>query len=341
MREVTADSPGYSHLVGIVNGRGLLPDDDRLLLSELGNRVEIRLASVSDWITQTPREIADPDRSRKSHPAVAKLRTEKALSSITPTTVRARAFRLLNALALEAKARGIDVSAVAIDHHGYRQAFDGYHGHLVFDFDEVRCVVSISQRTDHVPHVPTRAEEERQRRGYGYIPSHDYVKTERLTIHTNDDGRYSSRKHWSDTKSLALEYRLHDVLSSLFVRNEREKDRIERERLEAIERRKREERATARATEAYYEQRRVDALLTDFSRYVRRNELSEFVDEVERRAHDLDGADRAAADEWVEWCRAYVSTLDPFSRIAMPDTKPPSYTDLTEFKKTLGYHGHF
>ena len=247
VREVSADSPSYSHLVGIVNGRGLLPDDDRLLLSERGNRVEIRLASVSDWVTQTPREIADPTRSRRSHPAVAELRAAKELSGITPADVRARGFRLLNALALEAKARGIEVTAVEINRQGYRQAFDGYHGHLMFRFEQVRCVVSVSQNTDRVPHVPTRAEEERQRRGYDYVRSHDYVKSEHLTIHASDDGKYSGREKWSDTKSLALEYRLHDVLASLIARDEREKSRIERERLEAIERRKREEIATARA----------------------------------------------------------------------------------------------
>lgn len=337
VREVTEDSPRYSHLVGIVNGRKLIPDD-LLLLKELSGRcVEIRLASRSDWTTQKPREIADPSSGKKLHPAVRELRSEKDLVHVTPVDVRNRAFRLLNALAVEARARGIEVTAVKVDRRGYRQAFDGYHGHLLFAFDEVRCVVSVNQNTERVPHVPTRTEEARKARG-GYIPDFDNVKTARLTIHANDDSRFGHREHWSDTKTLALEYRLHDVLASLFARNERETARIERERQEAIERRKREEIATARATEAYYEQRRIDALLEGFSRYTRKNELTAFVSEMERRAAGLDGEERTSAEEWIAWCRQYVAALDPFQRIAMPETKPPGYAEIAEFKKVLGYH---
>lgn len=343
IRELDDDAPSYSHLVGIVNGRKLVPDDDRLLLSNLGSRrVEIRLASASDWTTQKPREIADPGYRRKHHPAVAELRAERALADITPATVRARAFRLLNALALEATARGIGVSAVEMNSRGYRQAFDGYHGYLLFQFDHVTCVVSILQITDQVPHEPTRTEIERQRRGHAYIPTHDQVKTERLSISANDDGRSSRREKWSDTKTLALEYHLHDVLARLVGRNESEKARIERERLDAIARRKREELAAARATEAYYEQRRADAFLADFATFTRRNDLAAFLTVMEEHAAGLEGDARAAADEWIGWCRVYVESLDPFARpLAMPETKPPGYSDLSEFKKRLGYHGYF
>lgn len=343
MREVSDDAPDYSRLIGIINGRKLVPDDDLVLLTNLsGGYVEIRLASISDWITQKPREIADSSHARKSHPAVAELRADNALSSITPISVRARAFRLLNALALEAKARGVDVSTVRVDSRGYRQAFDGYHGHLLLQFDEVRCVVTVSQLSERVPHVPTQAETERQRRGYVYVPEYDNVNTERLTIFANADTRYARREHWADTKTLALEYRLHDVLAALIDRNEAEKARIERERVDAIEQRKRDEIATARATEAYYEQRRIDTLLADFSRFKRRNELSEFLVAMEQHASSLDGDERQAADEWTTWCREYVAGFHPFARpIATPETKPPSYSEIAEFKGKLGYRDSF
>lgn len=340
VREMTADSPSYAHLVGIINGRNLIPDD-KLLLTELADkRVEIRLVSVSDWTTQKPREIADLSSRRRLHPAVRELRAQKEFSDIAPAELRARAVRLLNALALEAKARSVEVTAVEVDRRGYRQAFDGYHGQLIFTFDQVRCVVSIGQNTERVPHVPTRAEEVHRRRG-GYITEFDYVKTARLTIHANDDGPYSHRSNWSDTKSLALEYRLHDVLASLVSRNERETQRIERERQAMIERRRREEIETARATEAYYEQQRIDVLLASLAQYTRKNELTEFLAQMDLQAADLDGDERASADEWIAWCREYTAALDPFSRIAMPDTKPPDYLTLAEFKKALGYHVGF
>ncbi len=343
MREASDGAPNYSHLAGIINGRNLVPDGDRLLLSRLsGSRVEIRLASASDWITQTPHEIADPKRARKSHPAVAALRAEKALAHITPASTRARAFRLLNALAAEAAARDVEVSEIKADRNGYRQGFGGYNGYLMFHFDAVRCVVSLSQTSERVPHIVTPAEAERQRRGYAYVPQHDYMKTERLTIHADADSRYSRRESWSDTRTLALEYRLHDVLAALVSRDEAEKARIERERLEAIERREREATATARATEAYYEQRRIDALLTDFAQFTRRKELTDFLTVMDGHAAGLDGDDRLAAEEWIAWCRQYVETLDPFARgLAMPDTKPPSYKELTEFKEKLGYRPYF
>lgn len=343
VRDVSDDGPNYSHLVGVINGRGLVSDGDMVILTRLsGRRVEIRLASTSDWTTQKPRDIADSACARKNHPAVAELRSEKALSSITPTAVRARAFRLLNALALEATARGVGVSTVRIDSRGYRQAFDGYHGHLMFQFDELRCVVTVSQLSDRVPHMPTRSELERQRRGHSYIPTHDNVKSERLSVFVNADSRYSRRQHWDDTKTLALEYRLHDVLAEMINRNDAEKTRIEHERREAIERRKRDEIATARATEAYYEQRRIDTLLGDFSLFTKRRELSEFLVAMEHHAAELDGDERRTADEWIAWCRQYIESLDPFARpLAMPTTKPPGYSEIAEFKKKLGYGAFF
>ena len=340
VREVGPDRPSYSQLVGIINRRKLIPDEGQVLLTELGgNRVEIRLASVSDWTTQQPSEIADASRGKRSHPAVAELRSSSMLSGITPASTRARAFRLLNALAVEAKVRGIAVSAVKRDRHGFRQHHGNIRGDLFFKFEHVVCAVDISQHNDRIPHEPTASELEYKRRtGYDYIPAYDYVKSERLKIVAECDSRYSGKRSWSDTKTLALEYRLPDVLQCLIGWEDDAVRRLEQERLATIQRQKREKEEAAKATEAYYEQARVDHLLSTFQLWKLGNELREFLCALEARVALLDGEKRAAAEAWLTWCREYVAARDPLERpISAPDTPPPGYGEVAEFRKKLGF----
>lgn len=341
VRDVTDDPTNYSHLAGIINGRGMVPGGDQILISKKANRtLEIRLASVSDWTSQQPGEIAGASKSKKNHPAVAELRANDACSAITPVSVRARAFRILNALAREASTRDIEVSAVGRDRYGYRQDRDNLNGDLIFELDRVRCSVMVVQLTDKVPHEATAAEVARQRRGkYASIREYDYVPSERLQLIAHSTSRFTSTRRWSDTKSLVLEYRLPDVLDTLLEGAASEKRYQEEQRRAEIARHERRDREDVVATEAYYEQCRIDRLLNDFEGWDRRRRMIVFLDEMEQYAAQLEAhSDREAAPEWAEWCRGYVAKLDPFARaMRMPSPEPPAYSDLMEFRTRLGF----
>lgn len=340
--DASTDTAHYSQLVGIINGRSLAPDGDRVILTKRANgQIEVRLASVSDWTTQQPSDIADSAKARKSHAAVSELRTSRACSSISPAAVRARAFRLLNAIAHEATSRGIEVSAVKFDRDGFRQNASGLNGDLILKQDRVQCSVSVVQLTDKVPHEPTDAELRRkQRQKYAYIPDYDYVPSEQLKIVVRTDARYAaSRKAWSDTKALALEYRLPDVLETILGWERSDKAHAERERLAQIEQQARRERENELATEAYYEQRRVEHFLGAFDAWEKHGRMVVFLGVMTEHVRQIEHeGDRAAALDWLEWCRAYVDKSDPLSgSIQLVDTPPPSYAELSEFRRRSGF----
>jgi hypothetical protein len=247
---------------------------------------------------------------------------------------------MLNALAWEASARGIAVSAVKRDRYGFRQDSHHFNGDLIFSLDRVRCAVTVVQLSDKVPHKATAAELARKRRNeHAYVPEYDYVPSPRLQIIADTDARYGSKRRWSDTKALSLELRLPDVLEALLGWDESEKQHEERARRAEIERRQRRELEDAAATEAYYQQSRADRLLNDFDAWDTHRRMGVFVDEMARRAAQIvEDGEREAAGDWVEWCRTYVTELDPFNRpVRMPSPTPPTYADLIEFRRRLGF----
>lgn len=146
-------------------------------------------------------------------PAVATLRGEKRLDSIDKP-LRDKAFRLLHAIAREAEARGHSVRLPKRIAHGYAQDSSRLGGDLIVRVGTIECSVDIWQPKDRVPHTPTREEIERDRKYDWPPPKYDYVPADRLSITLDTNSRWSMKLTWPESKTLRLEKRLADVMTT-------------------------------------------------------------------------------------------------------------------------------
>lgn len=337
------DDTNYANLVSIINRRQMAPDGQQVILMDGGNyhHKVLRLSSVAEWKTQPPAEVVAAERIGRWHPVVSALRSENRLSAIEPRQ-RQRALRLLHALAREAEARGYTVQHSAKrESRGY-----GYHepeklpGCILVGVAPIKCAVGMTQLQDKVPHEATSKELERAKRESWYrIPTHDSVPSERLLITLNTDSRYSSEVSWADTKTISLESRLPDVMTMFERWALIHAERTEAERLAEIEKQKRIERENELARQAYVQHALGDDLLADLKDWELVGRLRDYLaDMADRIDRITDDDDRAAAVEWLEWCKLYAAKRDPFTRpIRQPEIKPPEYTEIAEFRKRLGF----
>jgi hypothetical protein len=337
------DDTNYGNLVAIINRRQMAPDGQQVILMDGVSYYHkvLRLSSVAEWKTLPPAEVMAAERIGRWHPAVAALRSENRLSSIEPRQ-RQRVLRLLHALAREAEARGYSVQEPPKrEPRGY-----GYHdrdqlsGFLIVGVAPIKCSVGITQLKDKVPHEATIKELERAKRESWYrIPTHDYVPSERLSITLNTDSRYSSEVSWSDTKTISLESRLPDVMT-LFERWALiHTERTEAERLAEIAKHKRTERENELAHQAYVQHKLGERLIADLEDWELVARLRDYLAGMAEHIECITADEqRAAAVEWLQWCKQYMAKRDPFAKpIRQPKIKPPDYNDLREFRQRLGF----
>lgn len=262
-----------------------------------------RLSSVSDWKTEQPNEIVAAERIGRWHPVVAALKTEKCLDSIAKE-LRGRAFRLLHAIAREAEARGHSVRVPKRSVHGYVQDGSRLSGEMIVQVGGIQCSVDIGQPKDRVPHTPTREELERDKKYSWPPPKYDYVPADRLSIAIDTDSRFSSKISWPETKTLRLESRLPDVLTTFERWAIVDAERKEAERRAEIEKQERREREDELARQAYVQHALGERLVADVNAWELAGRLRHYLPEIaERIEHMIDHEERRAAVEWLEWCR--------------------------------------
>ncbi len=236
-RDIRDDETRYRSLVGIINRRKMAPDGQEVILLSGASYHQIifRLSSVSDWKTEPPSETVAAERIGRWHPAVATLRTEKRLESIDKS-LRNRVFRLLHAIAREAEARGHSVRLPTRSVHGYVEDSSRLFGNVILEVDGIHCSVAIWQPKDRVPHTPTHEELERDKKYDWPPPKYDYVPADRLSITLDTSSRFSSKIAWPETKTLPLELRLPDVMTTFERWAVIDAEHQDAERLAAIER---------------------------------------------------------------------------------------------------------
>lgn len=341
--DTSDDNTRYSSLVGIINRRGMAPNGQEvILINPRYNRIILRLSSVSDWKTDPPSETVAAERIGRWQNAVATLRSEKRLDSIGKEH-RARAFRILHAVAREAEARGYTVRLPQRNRNGYVDDRSRLSGDLIIVMPDIECSIVIWQPKDRVPHTPTAYELERQKK-YDWPPSqYDYVPANRLSMAIETNSRYSSKVTWAETKTLKLEQRLPDA----FITFERwaviHAEATEAARLAAIEEQKRKERQDELATQAYLRDALGKRLVADVNAWELAARLQDYLDAMAERVALIDDSEeRAAAEEWLAWCREYAAERDPLKHpIRKPEVKPPDYSELQEFRSRLGFGSRF
>ena len=334
------DKTSYRSLVGIINRRGMAPDGQEVIMltGRSYHHLVFRLSKVSDWKTAPPAETLAAERIGRWHPAVATLRTEKRLDAIDKL-LRDRAFRLLHAAAREAEARGHSVRLPKRRVQGYAQESSRLGGDLIFKVEGIECSVDVWQPKDRVPHVPTREEVEREKKYSWPHSRYDYVPADRLSITLDTSSRWSSKLMWPETKTLRLEARLPDVLTTFERWAVIDVERQEAERRAEIEKRDRQAREDELARQAYVQHALGERLVADMEAWELNGRLHGYVAILRERVNDMtDMEEQSAATEWLDWCDRYVADHDPSTKpIVMPTVKPAGYTELAEFRKRLGF----
>lgn len=343
-RDVRKDRANYRTLVGHINGRQMAPDGQQVIMIEHIKpfHIKLRLSSVSQWKTEAPAVIASAQRNPQWHPVVSALRKEDGLSSID-ASLRQRAFRLLHTLAREAEARDHKVLLPPKRQHRGDSAEPGdLAGCLIINVEQISCSLTIRQVHDRVPHsVAPRTDPEESKRDSSRfrIGSPGPVASQRLAITLDTSSRYSSKMSWSDTKTRPLESRLPDVLTTSENWAVIDAECTEADRRAQIDAQKRREREDALAREAYTQQVLADQLNTELQSWEFVGRLRSYLEAMPARIEHLaDDDQRSAAIEWLEWCERYTTERDPFHKpIRMPRVKPPSYSDIAQFRKHLGF----
>ena len=337
-RDVSEDTTNYKHLVSIINGRNIAPDDAQVIMNDWAKprAIVLRFSSATwNWKSGSL-----PQRISKLHPIVAELRSGNRLDNIG-TSLRPRAYRLLHALVREAEARGHKVRvSKRPSQYGYGERVGGIVGCLVFDVNDICCALSVSEPQDRVPHIATETELAKAKRDTWYrLPTHDYVKSGRLDVALATDTGYHSKVRWQDTAKLRLESRLCDVLPLFEHWAALDAERKEAERRRQIAARERREREDAVSLEAYKQQALADRLVADLEAWELASRLRAYLTMLSERVEAMtNDNERSAAAEWLEWCIRYAAEHDPSAKtIAMPIARPPAYGELAEFRKRLGF----
>lgn len=339
-RDLTDDDRSYTHLVSIINRRQMAPDDKQVILNDWvkPGYVVLRFSDITrDWQSGPL-----PERVNKLHPLVVDLRTDNRLEHLS-ASLRPRAFRLLHAVVREAEARGHTVRVYKRPNgYVYGTPEGGMTGCLLFEVNGIKCAISLSEPQDRVPHEATEGEKAKAKRDNWYrIPTHDYVKSGRLQMTVATDSGYQTKMSWEDRAKLVLESRLCDVLP-LFERwAALHAERKEAERLRQIAEQERREREDELAHNAYVQHAFGQRLKADLDAWELARRLRDYLAEQRGRVAEMTVDDeRAAAEEWLEWCDHYVAKIDPgVQPIRQPKIKPPDYTELRDFRLRLGF-GH-
>lgn len=338
-RDISDDNISYRSLVGIINRRKMAPDGQQVILvngTKYGD-VILRLSSVSDWKTTPPADVLSAERIGRWHPVVATLRTEKRLDSIDKP-LRERAFRLLHAMAREAEARGHSVRLPNRNSHGYVEDSTRLIGHLIIELEAIRCSVYIWQPKDRLAHTPTPAELERAKQySWDRPPKYDYVSADRLSIALDTSSRYSSKITWPETKTLPLELRLPEVMTTFERWAVIDAERKEAERLAELERQAIREEAERLAEIQHAENVRAETLRSQHAAWREVSQIREFLEAMTATVDGMSaGAGRDAAVEWRDWCRRYIDTVDPLSRpLTMPATRRPTWEERTALENAF------
>ncbi|WP_157930398.1 hypothetical protein [Glycomyces xiaoerkulensis] len=257
-----------------------------------------------------------PDRLRRPHPVVARLRDDSD-RLMMPKELRRRSLLIFQALAGAALERGWKVSDRPVtDRHQY-----GSYGSRKYR----RRDGAIEIRIDGFTYAVTVDQE--------FPQSVHPVKSQSLKLELPHSGS-SGQSKWADRKTMTLEERLPEVVAGLAKRAvDDRKSAIAAEKAK-VERQRRWESAMARAKEEALEHHYGTVLDQQAQALERFRVLSVFCDQLEAKirsaAPDTTGLE--SSKQWLRWARAYTASIDPLQVLpAMPSAPDFKLEDLKPF----------
>ncbi|WP_072691538.1 hypothetical protein [Rhodococcus marinonascens] len=341
-RNVKGDNTPYAVRVSTINRRGMPPDGQRLVMETGATYYEkiFRLEDRPVWRTMPPREVVDAPRIGRWHPAVTEIRDD-GRSTRFGTEVRARALRILHAIATEAAARGHQVSAPAKN----APRGNGYYAHketgqLIINIRSHRFFVSLHQLDDYTPHTPTPKELEKQRKWeWSRPPRWDITPGRRLRLRVYGDLLRGWDKKWADSKTLRVrvEDHLADAIQIIEDAVDREEARKAAE-LRAFEEENRRREAAEQLIEGRHaENMRAEALDLQLADWQHVTARRQYLAAMAARIDTItDEPARESATEWLHWCERHVDSRDLLHRpLAMPARRPPTWEEHSSLLREI------
>ena len=327
------DKVNYDQRVAAAIRHGKVPEG-KLLVIERGTSWQqriIRLQEPPEWMTVALTPILVPATLRKPHGLVTALKDDDDLLRLT-VQVRGRAFRLIQALTVEAERRGYTVRHDARA-GGSRRHHEPAEGLFTVKISGHELGIDLQQQHDRIEHVPTVSELRHAERDSWYrIPSHDDKPSSRLTISVTN-GRQYRQSTWSDGTKTQLEECLPQVLQELELRaGFAEEQHLEEERKRAKEQRLWEE-AMERAKADFRENHHAKVLKKQLDQWQTVQALDAYLAAMRMKVKTLDDeSQKESAQAWLTWAEEYRKKIDPLSvPPTMPKTPEPRSDDLEPF----------
>lgn len=273
----------------------------------------IRLEDPPGWMAADIDPIPIAEQLRGPHTAVMAVRDDRRRLPMRGAT-RARALRILDAIAKAAVARGYRVDAPPVG-SGYRSP----RGCLRVTIRGHANTIDLGELSDKVPHEAT-AKELRDQAQYSWIriPTHDDVPSGRLRLKLLS-GWAVRQDVFVDTKTIRLEDRLPIVLQEIELRAAREEDRDQRAEREREERQREWDRLHLAAQAEAREAHRAKALLRQVEEWKQAYEIDAYLRAMAARIEALEGEERGEAEAWLDWAREYLTRIDPLGkRLSVP-----------------------
>jgi hypothetical protein len=318
---------------------GKVPADKRLVLERVrGGQLEIRLEDALPGSDIDLEPVPVPARLSRPHPVAARYRdaTDQHLVS---RAMLSRSVRIIHALAAEAERRGHRVASsnMPVRERSARSSAREPVPHLVITVGNHAYSISISEEKVSLRGVweeRKRIQDENRLRypyygGSERLKRYDADATGQLSITLVASGhkREGRADTWSDRKSWTLEEKLPELLRELELRTLEDDEREAEEKRRAEERQRQWEQQIDRAKQRYIETHRANVLRAQLAARQEAQVMRSYLAELEA-AH----GDRPESAEWIDWIRAFITSIDPLSSPpSMPEEPEISREDLKPF----------
>lgn len=176
--------------------------------------------------------------------------------------------------------------------------------------------IAVWEPSHRKPRELTKQEQlNKERWGWTSARDYEHVPSGHLELHMNR-GTYSSGAKFTDTKKVRLEDRLNELVIDMLKEVDRHRQRVERERLEAIETEKRRLKALeveiVRRTESVREERLHKAV----PRWQKSEQIKQYIAAVRQEALNRTGQidEESEFGRWLHWAELYLDSIDPLSQ---------------------------
>lgn len=288
-----------------------------------------------DWMIVGAEPVTVPERVARFHPAVRELRETTVFTEKVTASARGRAARILHALATEADRRGWTVECPITS--GYQRPCPGV---MRISVQGHSRNLYVKEEADRTPHIPSKTEIERHERYPHYrVEKYDHSPSGRLVISVASSYRYDATD-FKDTKTTSLSDKLDGILRLIeYHAFEQEQRELER-KAEAERERAAWERVRAQAEIDLQQHARRLAFDEQAAAWEQHRRREAYLAALSERVERLEGDERAAAREWLDWCRKDHAARDPWAQpIAAPKPVEATPDALQPFMRGLSPYG--